>query len=290
MSATVGKRLLFVGLLTLDVAQLTEALPEAGDKQTAEMAYMDVGGPAANAAVTAAQLDGAAVALHTVVGSGDLADYARRELVRHRVEVIDHAPDAAIPLASIWISAGGERTILATNNAHLVLQPKGGLLPAEAVAVLLDGHYPDLAKAVAREAVDAGIPVVLDCGRWRPIHDELLPLATDIIMCEGFAPPGIDAGSDEERVSAIAEAWNPSLCAMTRGPRDVVYALGGEVYRIAVPRVEVVDTTGAGDVFHGAYMHYHFVAGLSSRDALTAAASAASTSCSHLGVRGAATG
>lgn len=284
------KRLIFTGLLTLDIAQMTESLPEPGRKGTADIAYMDVGGPAANAAITAAQLGAAAAAvtLHTVVGRGDLADYARRVLARYSVEACDHAPGAAVPLASIWIGSGGERTILATNNAHLVLQPEGKMLPADTVAVLLDGHYPDLARAVAGEAVEAGIPLVLDCGRWRPIFDELLPVASDVIMCEDFRPPGLDAASDEERVVAIAAAGGSALCAMTRGPRDILFTSGdAEVRSMSVPLIEVVDTTGAGDVLHGAYMWCRYVERRDAGNALAAAAAAASASCSHLGVRAA---
>jgi sugar/nucleoside kinase (ribokinase family) len=277
--------LVFAGLLTLDVAQFAAALPELGGKGTADAAYMDVGGPAANAAVTAAAF-GAETLLHTVVGSGQQADFIRRSLDGYEVDFVDHAPAAAVPLASVWVLAGtGERTILATNNARLALEPSGRLLPKGTVAVLLDGHYPDLARRVATAATADDVPIVLDCGRWRPVFSELLPLASEVIMCESFHPPGLPAASSEELVAAVVAEWGTEVCAMSRGSRAVLLAYGGELQRLPVPQVAVVDTTGAGDVLHGAYMFYRFGAGLEPVAALSRSVAMASESCTHLAVR-----
>jgi sugar/nucleoside kinase (ribokinase family) len=285
IDVTPDQTLVFGGLLTLDVAQLADDLPPVGEKGTSTAAYMDVGGPAANAAITASDLGGGTL-LHTVVGSGDLADYARRVLRSHGVAFFDHAPEAEVPLASIWVDGpSGGRTILATNNAHLKLKPAGRLLPETTAAVLLDGHYPDLALALAVEARDRSIPVVLDCGRWRPVFLDLLPLASDVILCEIFRPPGFEAESGEELVAAIARRWHPRVCAMTRGSKDILAIIEGEPGRIPVRQVEVVDTTGAGDLLHGAYMHFRHGEQLSALDSLGTAAELASRSCAHLGVR-----
>jgi sugar/nucleoside kinase (ribokinase family) len=285
IDVTPDQTLVFGGLLTLDIAQLAERLPPVGEKGTAGAAYMDVGGPAANAAITASELGGAAL-LHTVVGSGDLAEYARRGLAGNDVALRDHAPAAEVPLASIWIEGPtGARTILATNNAHLRLQPTGPQLPDTTSAVLLDGHYPELAVAMAREAIERSVPIVLDCGRWRPVFSQLLPLATDVILCEAFRPPSISAATDEELVEAIAAEWEPHVCAITRGANDIITVIDGMAGRIAVPQVEVIDTTGAGDVLHGAYTHFRYGEQLSALDSLSTAADLASRSCTHLGVR-----
>ena len=277
--------LVFAGLLTLDVAQFAPALPELGGKGTADAAYIDVGGPAANAAVTAAGL-GAETLLHTVVGSGRQADFIREALEDYEVEVSDHAPKAGLPLASVWVLAGtGERTILATNNSYLALQPQGRLLPRGTAAVLLDGHYPDLAMEVAAAAVADDVPIVLDCGRWRPVFLELLPLASDVIMCESFHPPDLPAESSEDLVTAIVAEWGTKVCAMSRGSGDVLVAHNGNLRRVPVPQVTVVDTTGAGDVLHGAYMYYRYAAGVEPIAALSSSAAMASQSCTHLAVR-----
>lgn len=279
-----GMSLVFAGLLTIDVAQMAQSFPTVGGKSTADAAYMDVGGPAANAAITASLLGGRTL-LATVIGSGDMSDYARSVLDRHGVVCDDRAAGSRVPLASIWITAG-ERTILATNNSDVVMDMAGGrLLPDDAVAVLVDGHYAELAVAVAVEAHHAGVPIVLDCGRWRPVFSELLPLATDIIMCETFRPPGMEPLSPGDAAMAIQDRWQPELCAVTRGADDVVVATDDGLTAVSVPDVTVVDTMGAGDVFHGAYMYWRYAAGLAATAAIRASTDLASQSCTHLGVR-----
>jgi sugar/nucleoside kinase (ribokinase family) len=266
------------------VAQHAKSLPAAGGKGTADSVYMDVGGPAANAAITASGL-GASAQLTTVVGGTDLAEYARTVLHTHGVLVDDRAPGEGVPVASIWISAGtGERTILATNNSE-VRPELGPALREDTNAVLLDGHYADLAAAIAAEADAGRVPVVLDCGRWRPVYARLLPLATDIIMCQTFRPPGFEGMGDRETLVGIYQRWQPEFCVMTRGGDDVLIVDEGGLTSFAVPQVAVVDTMGAGDVLHGAYVYWRYAAGLRSVAALEAAIDLASRSCTHLGVR-----
>lgn len=281
-----SRRLVCVGLTTLDLLQLADELPSTGHKATATASRFDVGGPAGNAAITASLLGGG-VTLVTVLGFGQLPEYARTILERHRVTVVDCAPAASLPVASVWVDAGsGERTILAENNADLeVVRGQEPLLPPDTAAVLLDGHYPGLAVAAATEARDKGIPIMVDCGRWRPVFADLLPGAADIIMCADFRPPGIGAGSDAALVAAIAEKWGPAMCAMTRGSEPILVAEAGTMLELAVPQVEVVDTTGAGDVLHGAYLYYRYGAGVKGLAALESAAGVASRACQRLGAR-----
>jgi sugar/nucleoside kinase (ribokinase family) len=161
----------------------------------------------------------------------------------------------------------------------------GQLVPNDTAAVLIDGHYPAIARVVAAEADAAGIPIVLDCGRWRAVYADLLPLATDIIMCATFRPPDMAALTAEETVAAIHERWHPELVAVTRGADDVVAIADQGSTAIPVLRVNAVDTMGAGDVLHGAYMYERYRTGLPATTALREAAALASQSCEHAGAR-----
>jgi sugar/nucleoside kinase (ribokinase family) len=279
-------RLVCIGLTTLDLLQLAESAPQFGHKATAIDSRFDVGGPAANAAITAGAL-GADVTLITVLGSGLLPDFARAILAAHRVAVIDCQPGATLPVAGVWVDAGtGERTILAENNAELDVECRGGpWLPPDTAAILLDGHYAELAVAGAAAAADGAIPLVIDCGRWRPVYADLLPVAADVIMCSDFRPPGMSGDRADEIVAAVASGWDIGMCAMTRGPAPILVADSDGLGSIPVPEVDVVDTTGAGDVLHGAYLFYRFVAHRAARAALSAAAELASSSCRFLGAR-----
>lgn len=273
------------GLTTLDLAYLAADLPARGEKATAAESYVDVGGPVANAAVTAALLGSEAV-LHSVFGSGVFAGRAIAALEGHGVTVVDHEPAIDLPVASVWIDGAGERTIVSTDNKRSSVPGRAELIDLHGVAaVLLDGHYPQLQLALAGAAATAGIPIVLDCGRWRPVFRELLPMATDVIMTGTFRSPDLDGAPVVEAVVAIREKYGLALCAATLGPEPIVAVTDDGMVEIEVPSVEVIDTTGAGDVLHGAYLHYRYGEGLDRILALRRSGQLASASCASLGAR-----
>ena len=152
-------------------------------------------------------------------------------------------------------------------------------------AVLLDGHYPQLQVAVAEAAEAAGVPIVLDCGRWRPIFAKLLPVATDVIMTSTFRPPDLAGWPDIAALEEINTRYRPALCAMSRGPEAILVAGESGIDSVPVPKVAVVDTTAAGDVLHGAYLHYRYGEGLAAAEALRLAGVVASNSCAARGAR-----
>ncbi|WP_410595709.1 PfkB family carbohydrate kinase [Amycolatopsis sp. lyj-23] len=231
--------MLLAGLCTVDVVQRVEELPAPGEKVQSLQVDVAAGGPATNAAVTAAAL-GAEATLLTVLGAHPLAALARADLEAHGVRVVDLAPDLADPppvSAATVRERDGERTVVSRNAGGRHFHVKVPLLAAD--VILLDGHYPELALAVAREAE---APVVLDAGSWKPVLDELLPLV-DIAACSAhFTAP--EPGLHERGVPTVIT---------TAGPRPVRWSTAdGGSGEVPVPAVEARDTLGAGDVWHGA--------------------------------------
>ncbi|WIV62022.1 PfkB family carbohydrate kinase [Amycolatopsis nalaikhensis] len=231
--------MLLAGLCTVDVVQRVEELPAPGEKVQSLRVDVAAGGPATNAAVTAAAL-GAEATLLTVLGAHPLAALARADLESHGVHLIDLAPDLPDPppvSAATVRDRDGERTVVSRNAAGATFIGKVPLLAAD--VVLLDGHYPELALGVAR---GAEAPVVLDAGSWKPVFDELLPLV-DIAACSAhFRAPA--PGLHERGVGTVITTAGP-------GPVRWSTADGGSG-EVPVASVEARDTLGAGDVWHGA--------------------------------------
>ncbi|MCL2582799.1 MAG: PfkB family carbohydrate kinase [Streptosporangiales bacterium] len=246
---------LFAGLCTLDVLQAVERVPGANEKVTALDQTIAAGGPAANAAVTFAHLGGDAT-LVTGVGRHPLAAGVRADLGRAGVRLADAAgdDDRPPPVSSIVVTAAtGDRSVVSRNAAGRAVAPPAGLpsLVSEARAVLVDGHHPALADAAAREARARGVPCVLDGGSWKGNTAALLP-CVDVAVCSAdFRPPG--SGQDVlEFLLRAGVRW----AAVTDGPRPVAWAgPDGLAGTVPVPAAEVADTLGAGDVFHGAFLH-----------------------------------
>ncbi|WP_434056865.1 PfkB family carbohydrate kinase [Amycolatopsis ponsaeliensis] len=231
--------MLLAGLCTVDVIQRVDELPAPGEKVQSLRVDVAAGGPATNAAVTAAAL-GAEATLLTVLGAHPLAALARADLEAHGVRLIDLAPDLPDPppVSAVAVrDRDGERTVVSRNAAERHFRVKAAL--PEADVVLLDGHYPELALDVARRAK---APVVLDAGSWKPVLDELLPLV-DIAACSAhFRAP--EPGLHERGVPTVITTAGP-------GPVRWSTADGGSG-EVPVAGVEARDTLGAGDVWHGA--------------------------------------
>lgn len=227
-----------VGLCTVDLVQRVRTLPAPGEKVQSLSVEVAAGGPAANAAVAVAALGGR-VRLSTVLGAHPLARLAAEDLSSCGVELADALPDRAAPpaVSAVTVRADdGERTVVSHNAFGVSAPPKVDLSGAD--AVLLDGHHPTLALQAAQAARARGIPVVLDAGSWKPVLTELLSYV-DICACSSaFAAP---------------EPLTNPIVITTNGPAPVTWSAGIAHGEIPAPTVTARDTSGAGDVWHGAF-------------------------------------
>ncbi|OXR44988.1 Sulfofructose kinase [Nocardia cerradoensis] len=273
---------LFVGLTTVDLSYAVDAYPGEDTKTRAREQFLGAGGPAANAAVACAILTGGARLL-TAVGQHPLTALIRDDLRSHGVELVDTTPGRTDPppISSIVVAAAaGTRTVVSLDGSGIAasFDDECAALVQDASVVLVDGHHLELALGIARVARDAGIPVVLDGGRWKPEHAELLPLVDIAICSASFAPPGAQDVFDHlHRIGVRA-------VAVTRGQQPIVYSANGFRGEIAVGDVDGADTLGAGDILHGAFCAYHS-RGHDFVDALTRAAAVATLSCRFFGTR-----
>ncbi|MBO0873895.1 MAG: ribokinase [Pseudonocardia sp.] len=253
--------MLCVGLSTLDVVHHLAGPPSWGHKERSEGGELVAGGPAANAAVTAARLLGPGAArLLTAIGTEPPAGAVHADLAAQRVQVIDLAPAGWVaPVASALVDVGtGQRTVvspgaLGAGGVDGSEYSLAGLLDGMRV-VLLDGHHPALAARVAAKATGAEVPVLLDAGSWKEELAGVLPRVTLAACSADFRPPGGPrAGDDPVGVATVLHRRGVRTVLVTDGPRPVVWStIDGERGTVPVPTVRAVDTLGAGDVFHGA--------------------------------------
>lgn len=236
-------RLLCAGLVTVDLVYRVDRIPGVDEKAQATDFAVAAGGPAANAAVTAAAL-GAEVTLVTAVGAHPLGALIRADLTSFGVRIVDAAPDSASPppVSAITVLDGtGERTVVSRNAGDMAVGVPD--LP-DADLTLVDGHHPALAVAAARSARR----LLVDAGSWRPVFSEILPHAEVVAASAAFRHPAAVGAGD----SALAAAIGAPHVIVTHGPDPVRWFSGGLAGEVAVPPVEAVDTSGAGDAFHGA--------------------------------------
>jgi sugar/nucleoside kinase (ribokinase family) len=292
MSSAGTPSAVFVGLCTLDIIQLVDHVPTGNEKLTARRQTVAAGGPATNAAATFAHLGGRATLL-TGVGRHPLTAGIRSDLDELKVRLVDQAASRTAPpsVSSIMVTAAtGERAVVSTNATtdRLTAPEDLDALVREADAVQVDGHHPHLALAALTAARAAGRPTVLDAGSWKPGTERLLPLL-DVVACSAdFRPPGTDG---PDGASTFLRDHGVPWVAVTRGAGPVRWWAPDAAGEVPAPAVTVVDTLGAGDVFHGALTYGLSALAGEPLDAgrfvrlLGHAARIASTACASFGTR-----
>ena len=234
----------FIGLAGVDVVFHVDQYPLEDHKTKTNDYVLKTGGPALNAAKTYALLGGEAV-LVSSVGKGVLADYIRADLERFNVRLVDLTPNAQQQNVSSIIIRGSTRTICSGQarrvEAHL---PR----LEDAIFCHSDGNIFETNDWLIQETKRLGIPLLLDCGSWKEGMDSLLSHAHAAISSEHFLSP------DKEDIFSLAKRWNTPFAAMTRGG-EPIRTMEGE---IEVRKIDHGNTSGAGDVFHGAFAYYFY--------------------------------
>ena len=275
----------FVGLSVVDVIHAVDAVPRENAKAVARRQEVLCGGPAANAAITCAFL-GERVTLASAIGRHPLTTIIRSELAHYRVSLHDLMPNSSETpsISSVLVTEGtGARAIISGHATRQQAPPESfdGDLLNDAGVLLIDGHQASCGLRASTLAQEKGVPVVLDGGSWKPQTADLLARTTHALCSEDFHPPDTSSSAD-----VISDLLNRGVqaVAITRGGSSVLWATPNDSGEIALPKISAVDTSGAGDVFHGAFCH-RLLRAAPFPEALAFAAKVASFSCQYFGTR-----
>ena len=282
-SSPVTVDVLCVGFACYDLTFSVDHHPEPDDKVFAQSLVQCGGGPAANAAVAAARL-GRSVAFAGYLGNDVYGDLHVEEFRRDGIitEFIARG-DTPTPLSVILVKPDGSRTVVNyKGTADYPPEADVDFSRLRPKAILFDGRQPNVSLALAQGARERSIPTVLDGGSVHQGTRDLFPLVTHVVASAKFARQfsGLD---DPERGLDVLAASHPSV-VVTLGDKGLVWKTGNESGHLDALKVDVVDTTGAGDAFHGA-----FAAGLASgmewRELLDYARRYAARCCTKMGAR-----
>jgi len=283
------KPIIVVGFAGLDRVYRISAFPEKPTKVAALEHSDDGGGAAANAAATIARLGGAAE-LWSRVGDDEAGGRACRLLTRAGVDIsaVRRLPGVATPTAAVIVDEKGERLVAGEDGRRLAMD--AGWLPlgriASAAAVLSDLSWLEGTLAAFTEARAHGVATVLDVDLGSgPLLGEAIPL-TDVAI---FSAPAFEAfiygGDDAERLATVLATPGVRHAGVTRGVKGYTWkAEGGRSGRQESFKVPVVDTTGAGDAFHGAFT-LALARGLDDGECARIASAVAALKCRRLGAR-----
>jgi len=237
-----------VGSINLDIVVEVERHPAPGETVLGGDRLELPGGKGANQAVAAARL-GARVAFVGRVGDDDDGRRLRDGLAAEGVDVahVTVDPDAPTGMALIAVDRTGENTIVVSSGANARVSAadvEAAREVLEGAAVTLVQH--EVPEEAVAAAIAAGRRVLLNPAPARPIVapvDVLIPNRGELEAIAGRSGDPVELARGLDSARAVVVTLGGEGAAVIEGPR---------VERIPAPRVDVVDTTGAGDAFCGA--------------------------------------
>ena len=281
--------LIGVGLNATDTLLLVPKYPELGAKVPFEREVLSPGGQVASALVTCGKL-GLRTKYIGAVGDDERGSIQMASLREAALNLDDLQIRAGCPNQSSYIvidQSTGERTIFWHRPDCLTIDPTQ-ITPEKIVCgrmLHIDGHDTPAVERAARIARDHGIPVSVDVDNIYPGFDRVLAYVDYLVGSTEFPARWTGERDPFLALERIQSEYGMRVAAMTLGPNGALARGNGQFVYSPGFVVDCVDTTGAGDVFHGAFC-YSVLKGASVRDALEFSNAMAALNCTKLGARG----
>ncbi|MGI9390162.1 MAG: PfkB family carbohydrate kinase [Boseongicola sp.] len=275
-------RVLVIGVAVVDFVFQTETFPNSARKYRATNADIVGGGCAANAAVAVARLGGDAL-LGARLGADPLGDLILSDLRNEGVDtgLVQQSVGARSSFSSVYVDAKGERQIM--NYRGVGLSSETGWIDSapNVDAVLADTRWTEGAIAALNLARQQGVPGIVDAEA--PIDATVLGAASHIAFSRDGLMSFVSNSDLRTALRTAAEKLDAWIC-VTDGENGVLIACNDRVEHVPAFSVDVKDTLGAGDIWHGAFA-LALGEGRAATDAIRFANAAAAIKCTKFGGR-----
>jgi sulfofructose kinase len=278
-----------LGLNAMDTICVVDRFPAPNTKTAIRTVRVEPGGQVATALATCAKLGLNTRYIGSVgnddLGRSQLASLRESGLDTNLVRIVD---DATTQFAVILLEEGvGERTILWHHDPRLNYPPEQ--LDRDVIVsgrlLHLDGCDTAAALQAAQWAKSAGIPVVIDVDQlYDPSTEDLLRHVDYLIAAEDFVESLLGRVPPEQAVRTLASRYGCRVVGVTLGAAGAIFIEDGQLVHSPAFKVSVADTTGAGDVFHGAFI-YGLLQGWNLPRIARFSNAAAALKCTQIGAR-----
>jgi sulfofructose kinase len=241
---------LCVGHASYDLVYSVPHHPAEDEKMLADGFLSCGGGPAANAAVQVAKL-GLKSAFVGYLGNDLYGDKHLQELIDYGVDVDWVVRGASpTPISTVLVKPDGKRALINYKGETKALPVNVvDFSTVNPKVVLFDGHEPRISVDYAKSLFKRKIPMVLDAGSLHEGTQALVQLVDYPVCSEKFAIQW--AGNVENALAKLAKL--APYAVITLGERGLIWQRGEERGELPAYKVNAIDTTGAGDAFHGAF-------------------------------------
>ncbi len=278
-----------VGLNATDTLLLLPKFPAYAGKVPFTEEILSPGGQVASAMVTCAKL-GLRTKYIGTVGDDFRGKIQMESLLNSGInlEHVQVRKDCPNQTAYILIDrTTGERTVLWSRPDCLRLRPEE-ITPEQITCARLlhiDGHDTPAVGHAARIARQHGIPVTVDVDTVYHGFDQVLPYVDYLVTSSEFPVAWTNEQDPMKALERIQDEYKMRVAAMTLGAHGALARIDGNFVYSPAFVVNCVDTTGAGDVFHGAFC-YAVLQGMPMREALDLSNAMAALNCTAIGARG----
>jgi len=247
-----------LGQCSLDILGQVGRYPGLDQKAELSALLVQGGGPVATALVALARL-GVPVAMVGAVGDDNSGQQIRDGLIVEGVDCtyLSEEPGGRSQAAFIAVDDGGHRNIFwhRGNAVPDVADLHETLLSRNVKVLHLDGLHLMPALTAAKIARSLNVMTVLDAGTLRPGMERLLPLIDHLVVSENFARQILGRHDPEEALKALAGHGATAVTITCGESGSVSMDAAGSVFYQQAFKMDAVDTTGCGDVFHGGYIY-----------------------------------
>jgi len=282
---------LVIGRNCIDYISVLDRFPLEDEKVPLNAKYVEGGGQGGTSASCIARLGGT-VALVGNIGDDDIGEKCLQRLNRCNVDTrhIRIIENAATPIAYLFVNqSSGKRTIIyePSQLPDITLAESLDPLLLSAKAVSLDPQTTALGP-ILKQRLRAETKLIYDCERWKDRLEDMMKAADYFIPSSAFFDTRSDVFEPNQLIDNLVklQALVQGQLIVTHGQAGAFYPLGQTLYQVAAPRVQVVDTTGAGDNFHGAFA-LAIARGFDIHEAVKFSVAVASLSCRAMGGRSA---
>lgn len=241
---------LCVGHACYDLVFSVSQHPKSDEKIFADDLSGCGGGPAANAAIAISRLG----------FSSAFAGYLGQDLYgqMHLQEFIDHHVDTHLlvrgasptPLSTILVKPDGKRALINYKGATKPLTNNAiDFSSIQTKVILFDGHEPQISLTLVEFAKQKGISIVLDAGSMHEGTSLLWNKVDYLVASEKFA---LQFSDNVQTALALMAEKSPAV-VITLGEKGLIWQRGLQTGALSALPIKAIDTTGAGDAFHGAF-------------------------------------
>ena len=281
------KKVVGLGACVLDTLINCDRYPTEDTKQKAQGIFLSGGGPVGNALVVISKL-GVQAEVIGGFGGDNAGEYLLNDFKKYGVGV-EHATvlsDATSFTSYIVIAEDKATRTCVFDRGTVSDDPNYLHLSAIDTADILhlDGNYLECAISAAKYAKGKGVKVSLDAGGLYLGIERLLPYVDILIPSAEFALGFTKKTQIEVAMYALNEKFAPEILVVTDGSNGGFYWENGKAIRYDSVRVKAVDTNGAGDTFHGAFLAA-YCDGKTVDESCVFASKVAGYKCMHTGAR-----